>query len=275
MLNWAEEVELDSGTDSEDLPPSSESRDADGNKVITEYKINKDGKRVKHVRTYKTIKKAVSEHVARRKQLPKFGDSAGDADGPNSYTTFVSEEVELELLANKKEDDLDSNGKIMITTSLWRSHILTFFLLLVPKCRLCSKAHSASSDCPFKKCRFCAKGHLTTDCPSKDTQDYYDKILKQKAPKYVPGYGQEETFVVRISNLPDTTNEEDLIELTRPFGKVVKKYLAMDKKNLCKGFAYIHYLEMEDAMAAINTLNGYKYDHLILKAELSLPKLES
>lgn len=41
--SWADEVELDSGS----LPPPTESIDAHGQKILTEYKFNKDDKKVK------------------------------------------------------------------------------------------------------------------------------------------------------------------------------------------------------------------------------------
>jgi translation initiation factor 3 subunit G len=50
-------------------------------------------------------------------------------------------------------------------------------------------------------------------------------------------------------------------------------YLAKDKNTgLCKGFAYVHFYSKEDAAAAIETLDGFGYDHLILKAEWSKPQ---
>jgi translation initiation factor 3 subunit G len=98
--SWADEVELDSGS----LPPPTEIIDANGQKVVTEYKFNKDDKKIKVVRTYKVTKHVVSKSVARRKKLPKFGDSAKDADGPNPHTTFVSEEITMQLVTSKEEE---------------------------------------------------------------------------------------------------------------------------------------------------------------------------
>lgn len=98
--SWADEVELDSGS----LPPPTEVVDALGQKVVTEYKFNKDDKKIKVVRTYKVTKHVVSKSIARRKKLPKFGDSTKDADGPNPHTTFVSEEITMQLVTSKEEE---------------------------------------------------------------------------------------------------------------------------------------------------------------------------
>lgn len=98
--SWADEVELDSGS----LPPPTEITDASGQKIVTEYKFNKDDKKVKVVRTYKITKQVVSKSIARRKMLPKFGDSANDKPGPNAHTTMVSEDVNLQLITSKEEE---------------------------------------------------------------------------------------------------------------------------------------------------------------------------
>jgi hypothetical protein len=115
--SWADEVELDSGS----LPPPTESTDGHGNKTVTEYKLNKDDKKVKVVRMYKVTKHVVSKSVARRKELPKFGDSAKDADGPNPHTTFVSEDIMMQLITSKEEEK--SNDTVLDPKSEFMSHV--------------------------------------------------------------------------------------------------------------------------------------------------------
>jgi len=257
--SWADEVELDSGT----LPPASESIDAQGNKILTEYKY-KDDKKVKTVRTYKVTHHVVSKSVARRKKLPKFGDSAKDADGPNPHTTFVSEDINMQLITSKEEEK--SNDAVLDTKN------------------------------QFAKCRFCSGAHFTTNCMYRHTASYIEQILDTKptpsasAPetssktgKYVPpqikdqqknigGKARDDTTAIRISNLSESTSDADLEDLTNKFGKKSKMYLAKDKNTgLCKGFAYVHFYNKEDAASAIETLDGFGYDHLILKAEWSKP----
>lgn len=97
--SWADEVELDSGS----LPASTETYDSHGNKILTEYKF-KDDKKIKSVRTYKVTNHVVSKSVARRKKLPKFGDSSNDQSGPNSHTTIICEDVNLLMVTNKEEE---------------------------------------------------------------------------------------------------------------------------------------------------------------------------
>lgn len=126
--SWADEVELDSGS----LPPPTETTDVNGQKIFTEYKFNKDDKKVKVVRTYKVTKHVVSKSVARRKKLPKFGDSAKDADGPNPHTTFVSEDIMMQLITSKEEEKsndavLDPKSKFLkIVTAIFSSTLCCF-----------------------------------------------------------------------------------------------------------------------------------------------------
>ena len=57
-----------------DLPPPSESFDKNtGTRIVTEYKINEDGKKVKVVKTYKTETRKVSKSIAKRKVTYSIG----------------------------------------------------------------------------------------------------------------------------------------------------------------------------------------------------------
>ena len=112
------------------------------------------------------------------------------------------------------------------------------------------------------------------------------ETTSSKPGKYVPPFikdqqqknagnkgGRDDTTAIRISNLSEATSDGDLEELTNKFGKKSKMYLAKDKNTgLCKGFAYVHFYTKEDAATAIETLDGFGYDHLILKAEWSKPQ---
>lgn len=120
--SWADEIELESGS----LPPPTEDIDENGVKTVTEYKLNKDDKKVKVVRTYKIQKLVVSKSVAARRNLHKFGDSASDEPGPNSHTTFVSEDINMQLITNKEEEK--SNDAVLDPKSKY------FCFIVISKC---------------------------------------------------------------------------------------------------------------------------------------------
>ena len=48
-------------------------------------------------------------------------------------------------------------------------------------------------------------------------------------------------------------------------------FILFQSTGQCKGFAYVHFKFRADAAKAIQTLNGYGYDHLILNVEWSKP----
>ena len=76
----------------------------------------------------------------------------------------------------------------------------------------------------------------------------------------VAGRGMEYIALTR-----DTT-EADLQELFQPFGRISRVYLAKDKETMIsRGFAFISFVHREDATRAMEKLQGYGYDHLILK----------
>lgn len=84
--------------------------------------------------------------------------------------------------------------------------------------------------------------------------------------------GTENTL--RVSNLTKAVTEEDLRELFERFGRIHRVSLPRIEKDGVKeprGFAYIAFSRREDAEVALNRLQGYGYDHLIIKLEWAKP----
>ena len=84
---------------------------------------------------------------------------------------------------------------------------------------------------------------------------------------------------IRVSNLTKAVTEDDLRDLFERFGRIFRISLPrVEKKdeqgNIFKesrGFAYVAYYDRNHAEKAIEALNGYGYDHLILKLEWAKP----
>ena len=52
----------------------------------------------------------------------------------------------------------------------------------------------------------------------------------------------EDTAAIRVSNLSENVQDNDLQDLFRPFGHIARIFLAKDKMTgQCKGFAFINY----------------------------------
>ena len=91
------------------------------------------------------------------------------------------------------------------------------------------------------------------------------------------GTGEAET-TIRVSNLTKAVTEDDLRDLFEVFGRVQRVALPkMERTENGKtwreprGFAYITFLKASDAAVAFDKLQGYGYDHLILRLEWSKP----
>jgi len=268
--------------DFKDLPAPSE--DVQGHtKIRTEYDYDENDKLIKIVSTFKIEKRKVSKVVAMRKGWKKFGESENDKLGPNPATTINAEEITMQFLTNKVEEEGEHEDV---------------------------KKKLIDSSKGTVKCRLCKEDHWTTMCPYKDQLDPLRTSLmgeekeeeggaggdgggmKAVAPgnsagKYVPPSmrdgankrgesmamrQRDETTTVRVTNLSESTREGDLQELFKKFGEIARIYLAKDKNTgSSKGFAYINFKRREEAEMAIKSLNGHGYDHLILSVEWARP----
>eukprot|EP00542_Grammatophora_oceanica_P018188 CAMPEP_0194049170 /NCGR_PEP_ID=MMETSP0009_2-20130614/29904_1 /TAXON_ID=210454 /ORGANISM="Grammatophora oceanica, Strain CCMP 410" /LENGTH=345 /DNA_ID=CAMNT_0038695255 /DNA_START=66 /DNA_END=1103 /DNA_ORIENTATION=+ len=77
---------------------------------------------------------------------------------------------------------------------------------------------------------------------------------------------------IRVTNISENTTEADLQDLFQPFGRISRVYLAKDKETmLSRGFAFVSFVHKEDAQRAMDKLQGFGYDHLILKLEWARP----
>ncbi|SPP78200.1 eukaryotic translation initiation factor 3 subunit G-2-like [Drosophila guanche] len=266
--SWADEVAEDYV---DGLPPTQVT--TDGNtKYVTEYKLNEEGKKVKVVRTYKIQKQTVPKAVANRRNWLKFGDSIEDKPGPCPQTTMVAEEVQMVFLGPKKlekaqEPQMEPPKRIA-------------------KCRICNGEHW-SVNCPYKGTSMDSKTLMESKATAAATAAVSDtsKTLKYVPPFLKAGGSTSNGSVVggkacdrnrlgvRISNLSESMTEADLEELVKNFGPYNKLYLAREPNTgLCKGFAFVNFKFRQDAAAAIEILNGYGYDHLILSVEWSKPQ---
>jgi len=279
--SWADQMDdpMDDGFDT--LPAATEVITGD-NKVITEYKMNDNGKKVKIVRYYKIEKRRVPQNIARRKNWKKFGLSQADPPGPNPATTIISEDIFMQFVGNRDDDPnngldgeddalkkLQSSGKGMV------------------QCRHCGMDHW-SLKCPYKD----KLGQLNKDTPppepSSSTGARNSIDEKGKPAKYVPpnmreggnkrgetmtnSRNKDEANTIRVTNLPEEIQDQDLKDLFGPFGRVTRIFLAKDKyTGQSKGFAFVSYEHRDEAAKAISTIHGYGYANLILNVEWAKP----
>ncbi|CAN6440929.1 unnamed protein product [Victoria cruziana] len=280
-LRWGELEEDDLGDLDFLLPPPVViGPDENGVKKVIEYRFNEDGNKVKITttsRTRKLAKARLSKRALERREWKKFGDAA-QSDGADRMTMVSTEEIVLERprAPGSKAEEPKAGGDPLSAFSK------TGAVLMV--CRTCGK-----------------KGdHWTSKCPYKDlapaTEGFVDRPPSSETPApaagatkgaYVPpslragaerSSGAEmrrrnDENSVRVTNLSEDTREPDLLELFRTFGPVSRVYVAVDQKTgISRGFGFVNFVHREDAEKAINKLNGYGYDNLILRVEWATPR---
>jgi RNA recognition motif-containing protein len=97
-------------------------------------------------------------------------------------------------------------------------------------------------------------------------KDFYTEFIFIQSYLFI--FLTKDDWTVRVSNLPEEATEQDLTELFKPFGKTLRIFLAKDKsKQISRGFAFVTFMNKEDAQRAIWGVNDYGYNHLILKVE--------
>ncbi|XP_022752335.1 eukaryotic translation initiation factor 3 subunit G-A-like [Durio zibethinus] len=282
-LSWADQMENEDNADDLTLFPLPPRQvigpDENGIKKVIEYKFNEAGNMVKVTSTFhvRKVGTKMRKGAIERRSWAKFGDAVDEEVG--SRITMVStEEIFLERSMVKGREVDETKAR----EALGRLGKRAGFLM---SCRTCGKKYD----------------HFTCRCPYKDLAPQSEP-LKHERPSsedgaaafsetsknsYVPPSTREgakkiigtdmrrrnEENSIRVTNLSLDAQESDLHELFRPFGPIARVFVAPDyRTRLNRGFAFVSFVKKEDAERAINSLNGYGYDNLILKVEWSLPR---
>jgi len=271
--DWAEEE--DDSELSTALPPQTITKNKDGSETIVTYSLREDGKKIKTTRRIKktTIKTVVNPRVAERKHWSKFGQEKGKPLGPQTDTTSVAENILFRPVAGWKASTEDKSEEAKKKNNLKDAKI---------------------------KCRICSGDHWTTKCPFKDTMapegaDAAPADMGDAAPEsgalgaggssYVPphmrgrgGAGEkmggkferDDLATLRVTNVSEFAEEQDLRDMFSRFGHVTRVFLAKDRETgRAKGFAFVSYADRSDAAKACEKMDGYGFGHLILRVEFA------
>jgi translation initiation factor 3 subunit G len=253
---WGDIIEGEESYNAPNTPVSVEGPDDKGMyiKTYVEYTKNEKGQAVKIIKKVKSYKKTVPvcKKVIERRGWKKFGECRNAPPGPEEGITSVGEETFITPTKTgfEKEEELETTAPTGKELNI--------------KCRRCGK-----------------EGHWTTKCPyasaipilSKTTEESQEK----KAGKYLPpgrreGAAEAVNTTLRVTNITEDAKESDILELFKRFGPIQRVYLARDKHtSASKGFAFVSFHKRDDAARAIQKLNGFGYDHLILNVEWARP----
>ncbi|KAJ7886696.1 eukaryotic translation initiation factor 3 subunit G-domain-containing protein [Mycena leptocephala] len=238
--SWADEL------DEAEHPKNEDYVDENGIRTTVEYTINENGKKVKITRrTKRVLQKSVVDHtVAERLKWSKFGQEKGKASGPDRATTTVGENVALKISAGNKhgvEPEKEEESTKIKLAKAGAGKVV---------CRLCKGEHFTAK-CPHKE----ALAGLEMDATAAGDDD---APAETAAPslgaggsggKYVPvwlrpgakpppagsggpGGNRDDLPTLRVTNLSEDTQENDLRELFGIFGRVAAE------TGAGKGFAF-------------------------------------
>ncbi|CAI8055883.1 Eukaryotic translation initiation factor 3 subunit G [Geodia barretti] len=282
-VSWADQMDdLEASVITADNLPEPRETVSGDTRTMVSYRVDEGGKIKKVTQVYKEVRQQVPKAIAKRRTWKKFGDAEQDnPKGPDQATTVIADDVYLTLTTNREQLEHHDDD---------------------PLKKLSTKS--------MVTCRICKGDHWTTKCPYKDTLGSVPEMEEVNSKpvtaagvaaggtgavgpatgKYIPpsqrgdkkpgergeSFGsrmqQDDQATVRVTNLSEETQESDLRELFGYFGQIKRVFLAKDKiTQQSKGFAFISYELKDYAQKAIDALDGYGYDHLILKVEWAKP----
>lgn len=258
---------------------------------MTEYKFNEVQQKVKvtkKVKVLKVVKRQNKQVQGRRERIQKFGD-AKDCEDESNVTIIDYNEVKM--LDPKASEAEDGASQANVASSFAKFQEKQKWRALQRKYDM-----EGSGDNP--------------DMPPADDEEedapkgggLFGKIGTKYVPPgargELPGAGKPggvagATFggggglsamaaddrdytSLRVMNISEDTKEADLQELFERFGRIFRIYLAKDRETgESRGFAFVSFSRREDAERAMEALQGYGYDHLILKIEWAKPSTKS
>ncbi|EPQ53412.1 eIF-3 RNA-binding subunit [Gloeophyllum trabeum ATCC 11539] len=285
--SWADEV------DEIDQPKIEDFVDENGIRTTIEYTTNDEGKKVKITRkTKRVLQKSLVDHVvAERKTWAKFGQEKGNKPGPDRATTTIAEDVPLRISAGNKSSEKEQAQDNTVKANLARAGAGKVV------CRICKGAHFTAK-CPYKD----TLGGLEVrrlDAPPMFDEDGAPSGAEPAAAaaaapaaastggKYVPpsmrgargpgermgGTSRDDLPTLRVTNISEDTQENDLRELFGAFGRVARVYVGRDRETgVGKGFAFVSFEDKTTAERAMQKMHGRGYDNLILNVQWSQPR---
>ena len=84
------------------------------------------------------------------------------------------------------------------------------------------------------------------------------------------GGSRDDLPTLRVTNISEDTQENDLRDLFGAFGRVARVYVGRDRETGAgKGFAFVSFEDKAVAQRAMEKTNGRGYDNLILSVQWS------
>ena len=143
----------------------------------------------------------------------------------------------------------------------------SFLFLILPLCVFCAEIPTADEG-PFAST-------AAEPAPAPTPGKYVPPSMRTRGPGESLPHGsgaisREDLPTLRVTNISEETQENDLRELFGTFGRVARVYVGRDRETgIGKGFAFVSFDDRLNAVKAMEKLNGKGYDNLILSVQWS------
>ncbi|CAK0739604.1 hypothetical protein CVIRNUC_001180 [Coccomyxa viridis] len=269
--------------DEDDSLPSNSIVGPDKSGVVTKttYSRNDKGDIVKSIvktRVSRVEKKIYADAAARKQRLKRFGHAVGEQAG-DSVTVRGTEDIPFERVQKTRQTTEEKRAeKEDLKSALQGSDKSA----VVGSLR--DMLYRRRMERQLAQARGLMSGEGKMPPPEDDGGDGGLPQAGSKPGGYVPpskrggasegdSMRRREENSVRVTNLSEDTREDDLRELFAPFGSISRIYIAYDRETgESRGFAFVNFVSRQDAARAVERLDGYGYDNLILRVEFAAPR---
>ncbi|ERF69689.1 Eukaryotic translation initiation factor 3 subunit G [Endocarpon pusillum Z07020] len=286
--DWADDVSEPDLSDPNALPAPVTRTNKDGTKTTISYRIDENGRRVKTTRRTRTTihRERVNPAIAERRSWPKFGLEKGKPKGPQPDTTSIAENMQFRPSVNWKAVQAEEAKSGANVTSEEKAKKDALKDKKV-KCRICGGEHFTAR-CPYKETMApVEEGGPAVDPLAEDDEKNAAGGLGATSGGYVPPhlrkggaagsgdrmggkYERDDLATLRVTNVSEMAEEQDLRDMFERFGRVTRVFLAKDRDTgRAKGFAFISFVDRTDAARACEKMDGFGYRHLILRVEFA------
>jgi translation initiation factor 3 subunit G len=241
--------------------------DKNGFKQRVKISVNAKGQKVKTTTKIRVrdVKNRTPKRVLARRNLPKFGQAVLN----NTNVTLISPDfVTIEHPDEQLTEDTDDPAM--------GNSLISF--ILKQKERAIERENDLGISFSDRDADKADEG----GAPASSTGKYVPPSMSKAGGSSMMMMGKgdrDHENTLRVSNLTKRVTEDDLRDLFQHYGRVFRVSLPRverkdDYGNIYKeprGFAYIAFTTRQDAEIAMDKLQGYGYDHLILKLEWAKP----
>lgn len=255
-----------------EIPPTQKSRiDSKGIQIVTSYRAHPANSKqlLKTVTKVRVTKQKIKEakSVEERRKWQKFGEALKDemAEGAQRSTIVSKDDVFLE------DPNADTDLQDEDPTSAIAGNLNEFWAK--QQQRQLERKYDVGVDEDAGGAAASGWTQVGVGGAAANPNKYVPPSARAAMAAGVkPQARTDDLNTIRVTNISENTTEADLQDLFKPFGRISRVYLAKDKETLqSRGFAFVSFVNKEDAMRAMEKLQGFGYDHLILKLEWARP----